>query len=72
MCSARRCWKNSGAERALAPGGGHVPPGGLGLFRQAVLADAPGGRASGHKLCVLFLTDNDVLLGLGRCCTMSG
>jgi len=38
----------------LAPGGGQVPPGGLGLFRQAVLAGAPGGRAPGHELCVLF------------------
>jgi len=57
--------ENSGAGRALAPGGGQMPLGGLGLFRQAVLADASGGRASGHELCVLFLTDNDVLLGSG-------
>ena len=54
VCSARRCWKNNGARRALALGGGQIPPGSLGLFRQAVLADAPGGRASSHELCVLF------------------
>ena len=47
-------WKSAGAW--------HIPPGGLGLFRQAVPADAPGGCASGHELCVLFLTDNDALL----------
>jgi len=64
-CSAKRCWENSGVGRALAHGGGQMPPGGLGLFRQAVLADAPGGRASGHELCVLFLTYNDVLVGSG-------
>ena len=64
-CSARRCWKNNGAGRALAPGGGQVPPGGLSLFRQVVLADAPGGCAAGYELCVLFLTDNDALLGSG-------
>ncbi|QCE03225.1 hypothetical protein DEO72_LG8g1247 [Vigna unguiculata] len=54
MCSARRCWKNSGAGRALAPGGGHEPPSGLGLFRQAMLAGAPDGCAPGHESCELF------------------
>jgi len=49
----------------LAPGGGQVLPSGLSLFRQAVLADAPGGCASGYELCVLFLADNDDLLGSG-------
>jgi len=30
-----------------------------------VLADVPGGCASGYELCVLFLTNNDALLGSG-------
>ena len=49
----------------VPPGGGQVPPGGLGLFRQAVLAGAPGGRAPGHELFVLLLTNNDTVLGSG-------
>ena len=49
--------KTVGTRRELAPGGGQVPPGGLGLFRQAVLTGAPGDRAPGHELCVLFLID---------------
>ena len=52
--SARRHWKISGAGRVLAPGGGQVPPGGLDLFRQAVLAGAPGGRTPGHELVRCF------------------
>jgi len=64
-CSVRRCWKNSGTGRALVPSSRQIPPGGLSLFRQAVLADAPGGCASGYELCVWFLTDNDALLGSG-------
>jgi len=46
--------KYSSAGRALAPGGGQLPPGGLSLFRQAVLTNAPGGCASGYEWCVLF------------------
>jgi len=46
--------KTVGSGRELAPGGGQVPPGGLGLFRQAVLTGAPGDRAPGHEWCVLF------------------
>jgi len=30
-----------------------------------VLADAPGGCAAGYEWCMLFLTDNDALLGSG-------
>jgi len=44
---------------------GRKPPGGLNLFRQAVLGDAPGACAVGYKLCVLLLTDNDIMLGSG-------
>jgi len=44
---------------------GHEPPGGLSLFRQVVLADTPGGCATGYKLCVLLLIDNDIMLGSG-------
>jgi len=44
---------------------GRKPPSSLNLFRQAVLAGAPGGCAPGYELCVLFLTDNDALLGSG-------
>jgi len=29
------------------------------------MADAPGECASGYELCVLFLTDNDAMLGSG-------
>jgi len=53
-CYARRCWKNSGTRRALALGGGQIPPGGLSLFRQAVLAGAPGGCAASYESCVMF------------------
>ncbi|QCD89556.1 hypothetical protein DEO72_LG4g502 [Vigna unguiculata] len=56
VCSARLCLKYSGAGRALAPGGRQIPPGGLSLFRQAVLTDALGGCALGYEfspfLCV--------------------
>jgi len=44
---------------------GRKPPDGLNLFRQAVLVDAPNDCAAGYELCVLFLTNNDALLGLG-------
>ena len=41
------------------------PPGGLNLFRQAVLVGAQGACVAGYELCVLFLTDNDAFLGSG-------
>jgi len=63
--SARRCLKYRGTRRALAPGDGHVPPGGLGLYRLAVLGVAPGDCAAGYGLCVLLLIDNDAMLGSG-------
>jgi len=42
---------------------GSKPPGGLNLFRQAVLGDAPGACVAGYELRVLLLTDNDTMLG---------
>ena len=47
----------------LAPGGGKVPPGGLDLYRLAMLGIAPSDCAAGYDLCVLLLIDNDVMLG---------
>jgi len=44
---------------------GRKLPGGLNLFRQVVLVDAPGACAACYELCVLLLTDNDALLGSG-------
>ena len=44
---------------------GRKPPGGLNLFRQAALVDAPGACVASYELCVSFLTDNDALLGSG-------
>jgi len=61
-CSARRCWKNSGAGRALALGGGQVPPSGLDLYCLAVMGVAPGDCAAGYDLCVLLLINNDAML----------
>jgi len=57
--------KYSGARRTLAPGGGQVPPGGLGLCRLAVLGATPGDRAAGYDVCALLLIDNDAMLGSG-------
>jgi len=64
-CSARWCWENSGAGRALAPGGGQVPLGGLDLYRLTVLGVALSDCAVGYDLCVLLLIDNDAMLGSG-------
>jgi len=50
---------------ALAPGGGKVPLGGLGLCRLAVLGVAPGDCIAGYDLCALFLIDSDATLGSG-------
>ena len=50
---------------ALAPGGGKVPPGDLGLYRLAVLDIAPGDCIAGYDLCALFLIYSDATLGSG-------
>jgi len=47
----RRCLKNSGTGRALAPGRGLVPPGGLGLCRLAVLSVTPGENLTIYDVC---------------------
>ena len=65
VCTAKQCLKYSGAGRALAPGGGQVSPGGLGLCRLAVLGVAPSDCTTGYDLCALLLIDNDATLGLG-------
>ena len=65
VCPARRWLKYSGSGRALAPGGGKVPPGSLGLCRLAALGAAPGDFAAGYDLCALILIDNDATLGSG-------
>ena len=49
----------------MAPGGGQVPPGGLDLYRLAMLGVAPGDCAVGYELCVLLLTNNYIMLGSG-------
>ena len=64
-CSARRCWINSGAGRALAPGGVQVPPGGLEQFRLAACGPSQAETLLFLAFCVLFLTNNDALLESG-------
>jgi len=64
----------------VAPGGGQIPPGGLSLYRQAVLAGAPGGlmrfrltaRGMGQARILFFFAflvccsiNDDTLLGSG-------
>jgi len=55
--------------RTLAPGGGKVPPSGLGLFRLAVLDVASGENQAVYDLCTWLLSDD---AWIGRCCAMSG
>jgi len=62
---ARRWLKYSGTGRALAPGGGQVPLGDLGMCLLAALGTAPGNFGAGYDLCALILIDNDVTLGSG-------
>jgi len=63
--SARRTRGSELLFENLALEVGRKPPGGLNLFRQAVLGDAPGACAAGYELCVLFITGNDALRGSG-------
>ena len=49
----RGAWRRAGTARRSEP------------VSLAVLADASGDCATGYELCVLFLTDNDALLGSG-------